>query len=88
MYTAPCHFGIQPSSSSFDVRKNFRLFEKAEILPGLLKCAELTCTTPMADCLRMQDCAEPSVKGVMKKTLRKPGTVSDLIGRFGGAGRR
>ena len=82
------NFGIQPSSSSFDLRKNFRLFERAEILPGLIKCAELKCTTPMADCLRMQECAEPIVKGVIKKTPRKPGTVSDLIGRFGGAGRR
>ena len=82
------NFGIQPSSSSFDLRKNFRLFERAEILPGLIKCAERKCTTPMADCLRMQDCAEPIVQGVMKKTPRKPGTVSDLIGRFGGAGKR
>ena len=54
----------------------------------MIKGAESNCTKPQAEGLQMQKCEETIVKGVMKKTPRKPGTVSDLIGRFGGAGRR
>ena len=36
----------------------------------------------------MKDRDEPIIKGVRKELQRKPGTVSDLIGRFGGARKR